>query len=458
MLFNSFAFIFLFLPLVLAITKRLKGRALLFTLTAASFVFYIFAGHAWFLIPMLITTLVDFAIAPRLQAAKTVSHRRKLLIFSLCANLGLLIYFKYARMVLSTFGGVPEPFKPYLDVILPAGISFYTFQTLSYIIDVYRGEAKAEKGLWVFTSFVSFFPHLVAGPLTRHNQLIPGLKRIAKNGIQPRWREGFFLFAIGLCKKTLIADRIAGFIDPMLADIPGLGFAGGWLALVGYALQIYFDFSGYSDMAIGLGRLFGIELPQNFNSPYRATDPSDFWKRWHITLSQWLRDYLYISLGGNRGSRARQFLNLMITMVLGGLWHGASWTFAAWGFYHGVLLIAYHSLKKHWDALKWKQGLTFLLICLSWIFFRANSFADAAHWFGAVFGFHGSGAERLGTDQLHLALLISAGLLIAWTLPPASSYAQWKKLPASRQAALGAATALAIVFMNFSSKFLYYQF
>ncbi|RYE57996.1 MAG: MBOAT family protein [Rhizobiaceae bacterium] len=384
LLFNSHRFLFLFLPLVLVVAMRLRARALLGWITLASFVFYAYAGHAWFLLPMLFTTALDFFLAPAIAAAEG-PRRLRLLWVSLCGNLGLLAYFKYggllahslqAFVVLAGGAGDATLFTLF-DVVLPAGISFYTFQTLSYVIDVYRGECPAERDFLTFAGFVSFFPHLVAGPLTRHNQLIPALERIAETGVRPRWRDGLYLFAMGLSKKVLIADRVAQIIDPVIAG-DRFDLVSGWIAMLGYAIQIYFDFSGYSDMAIGLGRLFDVELPQNFDSPYQAKNPSDFWRRWHMTLSAWLRDYLYISLGGNRCTPGRRSFNLMATMVLGGLWHGASWTFALWGGLHGLMLIVYQRYGHTWDRLPRaaQRAVFFLLVCVTWIPFRATSFGQ----------------------------------------------------------------------------------
>lgn len=445
MLFNSFRFLFLFLPAVLFVALRLRGKALMRWLTLSSFFFYAFAGHAWFLIPMLITTTLDFWVAPRIAGAGTKGARKAWLILSLTANLGLLFYFKYARLFV---GGA------FASVILPAGISFYTFQTMSYVIDVYRGEARPEAEFWTFAAFVSFFPHLIAGPLTRHHQLIPALDRIAKTGPTPRWRHGVLLFSIGLCKKVLIADRIADLINPMI-DGGSMGATAAWLGLIGYSLQIYFDFSGYSDMAIGLGRAFGIELPRNFDSPYQAESPRDFWRRWHMTLSSWLRDYVYIPLGGNRHGNGRRFANLMITMTLGGLWHGASWTFAAWGVYHGVLLALHGAAEGTWGVLPAavRRTATFLLVTLGWVFFRASNFGRAGEWFGALAGRNGLGA----TGGAVLPGLLLAGLAIAFFAPNASSRED-RGLPVAWQAALGAATAAALLLVNSSSHFLYFQF
>jgi alginate O-acetyltransferase complex protein AlgI len=467
-LFNSFNFIFLFLPIVLFIAKTLKGQKLLAWITISSFVFYAFAGHVWFIVPMLFTTVLDYKMGQFIETAKTVSSKKTYLIISLFGNLGLLAYFKYLRLIMHTlenfFPGIAvqsnSPWFAIFYVTLPAGISFYTFQTLSYIIDVYRGECEAERNFFRFAGFVSFFPHLVAGPLTRHNQLIPALKNIADKGIKSNWSGGLFLFSLGMCKKILIADRVGDLIDPLLTNIPSMGFITSWATLLGYAIQIYFDFSGYSDMAIGLGRLFGIELPENFRRPYKALNPSDFWTKWHITLSRWLRDYLYISLGGNRLGEPRRNFNLMMTMFLGGLWHGASWTFAIWGIYHGLLLVLYHQAQKYWDSwsLIFKRSLTFFLVCLGWVFFRALTFTDAMSCFNGLLGFRGIGAFTV-TEGLIFAFVFLA-LHVEYLIPVETQKADfginngalWAKV------GLGVATAFTLLLMNYSSKFLYFQF
>ena len=467
MLFSSLEFLILFLPLTLAVALRLRGQPLLRWIAFTSVVFYAFAGHWWFIVPMLVTTVVDYWVAIVIERTQAPARRRALLAISLAGNLGLLAYFKYAGLLARTVEagvaalGVPSMLHVtrWFDVILPAGISFYTFQTLSYIIDVWRGAAPAERNFVRFAGFVSFFPHLVAGPLTRHHQLIPQLTRIATTGISPRWRAGILLFCVGLCKKVLLADRLGNLVDPLLVPPMELDALRAWLALAGYALQIYFDFSGYSDMAIGLGRLFGIELPQNFNSPYKAHTPSDFWRRWHMTLSAWLRDYLYISLGGNRCSPARRRLNLMTTMVLGGLWHGASWTFAAWGAWHGLLLVAHQALPA-WEtrlSAAAQRNLTFLLVTLGWVFFRAQSFGHAADWFASLGGAHGLLAAPWTRDTAALAALVVVGLAIA-RLCPNSLELPLERLRPVPQVGLAGATAAAVLLMSHGSKFLYFQF
>ncbi|MCU1279964.1 MAG: hypothetical protein JWM53_3510, partial [bacterium] len=415
MLFNSLEFLILFLPLTLALSRALRGTPLLAFIALASAVFYAFAGHVWFLVPMAITTALDFWVGGRIEQAQSTSRRKALLILSLTCNLALLAYFKYAALIVRTLGwtGLPVAMKwrSLFEVVLPAGISFYTFQTMSYVIDIYRREARAEPRFAKYLCFVTFFPHLVAGPLTRHNQLLPQLGRIAADGIRPQWSSGLFLFSIGLIKKVLVADRIAQYIDPHIADLSTSSFQVAWLSLLGYSLQIYYDFSGYSDMAIGLGRLFGIELPQNFNSPYQSVNPADFWRRWHITLSRWLKDYLYISLGGNRRSERRVAFNLMATMVLGGMWHGASWTYGLWGAYHGALLIGYRSFGGGWDRLPlWTQrAATYVAVCFGWVFFRAETVTKARHWFAGLFGLHGFG----GSASLVLWMLVAGALVVA---------------------------------------------
>jgi alginate O-acetyltransferase complex protein AlgI len=462
MLFNSLEFLVLFMPVTLLIALRLRGQPLLRWISLASLIFYAFAGHWWFILPMFATIIIDYEAALVLQHARNMLVRRAALGTSLAGNLGLLAYFKYgglfARTAVELLGagsGTAQTAR-WFDVILPAGISFYTFQTLSYVIDVWRGVAPAERNFARFLGFVSFFPHLVAGPLTRHHQLIPQLARVADSGIDPRWREGVLIFCVGLTKKVLVADRLGNMIDPLLTQTGELDAVHAWLALLGYALQIYFDFSAYSDMAIGLGRLFGIELPQNFASPYKAVSPADFWRRWHMTLSFWLRDYLYITLGGNRCSPGRQRFNLMTTMVLGGLWHGANWTFAAWGAWHGLLLVAHHTFRAWSRPLSTtaQRNVTFLGVTVGWVFFRSQSFGQALEWFGGLAGLHG---VALSAPDVRLLILVIVSFIIVRRCPNSLEirFDQIRPLP---QVALAGATAVSLLLMNYSSKFLYFQF
>jgi len=472
MLFNSFKFLILFLPPVLVVSRRLRGQMLLFWICLSSFVFYAFAGHFWFLGPMLFTTALDFFLAQKIGATEGWKKKTFFLV-SLCGNLGLLFYFKYSGFFLRTFFHIGnadsetwQRFNLVMRILLPAGISFYTFQTLSYIIDVYRGEVIPERNFWLFCAFVSFFPHLVAGPLTRHDQLIPQLERIAQGGTSPRWRAGVYLFAIGLAKKTLLADPIARIIDPMIAAPGAMSPLGAWLSVFGYSLQIYFDFSGYSDMAIGLGRFFGIELPQNFNTPYVATDPSDFWQRWHITLTHWLRDYLFYPLvmmrGKSRGSTTRVVLSLVITMFLAGLWHGANWMCVLFGLYHGALLLLYHGFKDAWNTLHHliRRSLNFFLVTMGFLLFRSGSLQVARRWAGKLAGHAVQPGIPLGFDPPILRLLgfVLIGLGIACLPFCASKYDRFERLGPAWQVVFGLVTVFSLLFMNYSSRFIYYQF
>ena len=465
MLFNSIEFLAIFLPLVLLVARFLRGQALLAWITISSFVFYGFVGHPWFLIPIGFTTVFDFYLAKKIHKAQAPLKNR-LLALSLCGNLGLLFYFKYLGLFVHTFRTIFQLSGPgnfAVDVILPAGISFYTFQTLSYIIDVYSGSAEPEENFWKFAGFVSFFPHLLAGPLTRHNQLMPGLEKIAHEGIRPRWEEGIFLFVLGLSKKVLVADRVANLIDPIIHNIGTEGAFTSWLAVLGYGIQIYFDFSGYSDMAIGLGRLFGIELPQNFNQPCRALNPSDYWSRWHMTLSSWLRDYLYTPMvvrlidAGFDVERCMTWC-LVATMFLAGLWHGANWTFAIWGLYHGLLLFAYQTNKKAWN--KWPEAIqktvTFFGVTVSWVFFRSPGFQEIGSWFMALVGAHGLGIQFRPQLNLIVRLVLAFGII--YFTPNASNYKNFTKLPRLAHCCLGLLAVTALLFMNYSSRFLYFQF
>lgn len=446
------------MPLILLIAVKLRGQGLLRFITISSFLFYSTHGQAWFILPMIFTTVVDFFLAQAMEG-KSLSQKKKILVISISINLSLLCFFKYTSLLVSTMQPLFDThFQNLKYIILPVGISFYTFQTISYMIDVYRGQAEIEKNFWRFAGFISFFPHLVAGPLTRHNQLIPALDYIAKVGIQPRWNQGVYLFSLGLAKKVLIADSIAELIDPLLSQPESLGLLGAWACMLGYTLQIYFDFSGYSDMAIGLGRLFNIELPQNFNAPYKSLDIVDFWRRWHMTLSRWLRDYLYIPLGGNRAGSSRQKMNLMLTMILGGLWHGANWTFAAWGVYHGLLLIVNHKLGKRWlNSIFLSRAITFLLVAFGWVLFRSDNFGMAIVWMKQLI----FGELNYSFFQNHCSLfilLVSSFIITQLSFPPMSRLESLTVLSKPLALSVGILSGISIVFLSSTSKFLYFQF
>ena len=317
-------------------------------------------------------------------------------------NLAVLAVFKYADFLRGTaFGVLGEAWQPW-SLILPLGISFFVFQKISYLIDLRRGD-KHIYGFLDFCMFVTFFPQLIAGPLVRHNEIIHQFRADPRgNEMWENLSRGFVLFLIGVTKKVALADTLATIVDPLFAKATGasLGAGEAWAACAAYTMQIYFDFSGYSDMAIGLGLMFGLRLPFNFNAPYRATSIRDFWRRWHITLSRFLRDYLYIPLGGNRCGQARQVFNVVLTMLLGGLWHGANWTFVVWGGLHGVALAANHLWSERGlrmpRTLGWALTLLFVSACL--ILFRAPNFTTAGGVLASMAGFHGTRGRRARHD------------------------------------------------------------
>lgn len=403
MTFNSLAFLLFALivyPVYWCSGTRLQNRLLL----AASLFFY--GSWDWRFLSLLgITIAVDYACGRQIAASGHPAKRRFYLWLSLGSNLGILGFFKYfnffqenALRLLASLGIHAQP--ALLNVILPVGISFYTFQSMSYVIDVYRGITQPARSLPSFALFVSYFPQLVAGPIERSGHLLTQLEQPRKITWE-QLQQGLWLIVWGLYKKVYVADHLAKVVETTFAKSGGWTGAEVLLSLYAFAFQIYGDFSGYSDMARGLAKCMGIELMINFGMPYRAHSPREFWRHWHISLSQWLRDYVYIPLGGNRTGEIRQYFNLVLTLVLGGLWHGAGWTFMLWGLYHGVLLALQRAWKLHGPAgdkpaaagLRAAQILgMFHLTCFGWLFFRANSLAQwsgMARAFGSNFGIPG---------------------------------------------------------------------
>jgi alginate O-acetyltransferase complex protein AlgI len=369
-------------------------RARVWLLLTVSFFFYA-CFNQWLATVICISTAMDYGVARGLDASSSQRFRRFLLGISLVANLGLLAYFKYANFFLHSLERTLHALGassslPLLSVILPIGISFYTFEAINYTIDVYRRKVPAERDLGKFMLFITFFPHLVAGPIVRARDFLPQIHR-RKHWSWPRMQLGVQYVLMGLFKKLAIADRMAQFVDPVFKDPAAYGSGAVWLAMLAYALQIYCDFSGYTDMALGCAHMVGYKLAQNFNMPYLAANVSEFWRRWHISLSTWLRDYLFIPLGGSRGTNWQTCRNLMITMTLGGLWHGANWTFVVWGVLHGLYLVVHRSFRTMCQGrprLDWllqtfpgtalRMAATFLCVCLGWVFFRSQTFGEAA--------------------------------------------------------------------------------
>jgi alginate O-acetyltransferase complex protein AlgI len=459
MLFNSQVFITGFLPIVLglyyAVAAHRSARQAVVVLASLAF-------YGWWdirFVPLLAgLTVANWLIAQWFG----VRRARWIPILGVVLNLAVLGVFKYADFFRGTaYALLGDSFHPW-QLILPLGISFFVFQKISYLIDLRRGDQHIY-GFLDFCMFVTFFPQLIAGPLVRHNEII---HQFALDPRRPEMWEnlsrGFVLFVIGVAKKVALADTLAMVADPLFARAAGtsLSAAEAWVATGAYTLQIYFDFSGYSDMAIGLALMFGLRLPMNFNAPYRAVSIRDFWRRWHMTLSRFLRDYLYIPLGGNRCGAVRQAVNVVATMLLGGLWHGANWTFVAWGGLHGLALAVNH-VWEGWGlrlprAVAWVLTLLFVMAC--WALFRSADFATAGDILGSMVGAHGVG--HLSLDREFVAALIG-GAAVA-LLGPTSQEAALAKLQPKPWLAMPAGLALAYLLLLVGGRlpnvFIYFQF
>jgi len=497
MLFNSHVFILLFLPVVwlgfVWLGRRGASRAAQAWLVAASLFFY-----AWWdvrYLPLIVGSVTaNFALGRAIAAAPPASARRRALVaLGVAANLGAIAWYKYAHFFVDVSNALTGARLQLGTIVLPLAISFFTFQQIAYLVDVQRS-GRAERDPIRYALFVSFFAQLIAGPIVHHRELLPqleapGFGRPARRAVE----VGLTLFVVGLFKKVILADGVAAYSTPVfesvaLGAMPGA--AESWAGALAYTFQLYFDFSGYSDMAVGLGLLFGLRLPINFASPYRSTSIIEFWRRWHITLSRFLRDDLYIPLGGNRHGSFRRYLNLMITMVLGGLWHGAGLTFVAWGFLHGVYLLVDHG----WRALRVRAGarggaasrsgvspgrlaagaLTFVAVVFGWVLFRAEQLGDAWVLVRGMIGLRGLGVVPGGATEIAAlaglaALCVFAPNAYEWMqdersalgaeglLRPCPAWLRWR--PSIVWAAVMAvAAAWAILGIERYSEFLYFQF
>ncbi len=465
MLFNSVVFLFAFLPVAYAVFWALRSASSRYVwLTVTGYVFYGY-WDARFCLLMAFSTLVSYGAGLGFLRWKDDPAKRKLcLVVPITVDLALLGFFKYAGFGLDTLHGLGrlaglDLALPHLDIILPVGISFYTFHTISYIVDAYRGQITPTRNLWEFASYVSLFSQLVAGPIVRFRQIEADLEAIETAG-RTRWLgRGVSYFCVGLVEKVLIADTLAAMVDPALTHWASLSTAGTWLAMLGYSFQLLFDFSGYSTMAMGLGYLFGLRIPVNFNSPYQALDPSDFWKRWHISLSTCMRDYLYISFGGNRYGTWATYRNLMLTMLIGGLWHGASWTFVAWGAYHGIILCLHRAAGRGWDGLPAavRQAGMFLAAIIGWVFFRATSFDMAAGILRRMFV---PSAGEVVWGVAPAAVMAAMVAAAWWSLRGRNVHEMDHEWRWGGRLLLGAAfgVALALIIDARPSPFLYFQF
>ncbi len=517
MLFNSHAFIFLFLPLTALVffaLGRFSVKLAAGWLAATSLFFYGWWNPAYVVL-LLASILFNFtagrAIA-RAHAAGAVLRSRRLLQLAIVANLVLLAYYKYANFFIGNLNAIAGTDWHFAQVILPLGISFFTFTQIAFLVDAWQGKVR-EYNLVHYGLFVTYFPHLIAGPILHHGEMMPQFAR--REIYRPQYdliAAGLTLFVLGLAKKVLIADGVAPYVAPVF-DAPGAGVTltmlEAWCGALAYTFQLYFDFSGYSDMAVGLSLLFGVRLPVNFHSPYKAVNVIDFWRRWHMTLSRFLRDYLYVPLGGNRKSRVRRYTNLLLTMLLGGLWHGAGWTFVLWGVLHGVYLVINHGWREFRRRLghnlhqstPWGRRagclLTFIAVVVGWVLFRAPDVDTALSILRAMAGFNGlvlpeawaakfagvgatlsaQGVEFGATPALARTGVLNwiwVLLLVVWLAPntqqimaaakpalgvpaEAASRICWRVAPVT--AALTVVLALAVIVnLGRHSEFLYFQF
>jgi D-alanyl-lipoteichoic acid acyltransferase DltB (MBOAT superfamily) len=496
MLFNSYEFVFGLLPFTLLVyllcLRAGKHEAALTVVLFASIFFYGW-WNPQYVVLILASMGFNFAVGLGLENPRIESARRRLLLaVGIAANLLLLGYFKYAAFAVMNVKWITGADYSVPTIVLPLAISFFTFQQIAYLVDAFRGETR-EYSFLHYALFVTFFPQLIAGPIVHHKEIMPEFQRVRREGVsRSEIATGACFFVIGLFKKVVIADNVAVYSTPVFAAADaGQALAAGtaWIGVLAYTLQLYFDFSGYADMAVGAARMFGVRLPYNFNSPYKALNISEFWRRWHMTLSRFLRDYLYIPLGGNRHGNVRRHVNLMITMLLGGLWHGAGWNFVIWGGLHGVALVVNHWWRNFRDAtastaalsapshlrqaMSW--ALTMLVVIAGWALFRATTLDGALGMLVGMVGMGGAEADTvLPRSDLSIAwVLIAAGLGIALFMPnsqqlldglPAGHPESLPVVPIRLSMSARSAAAFGVLFfvclasMSQVSEFLYFQF
>lgn len=471
MVFSSHIFLFYFLPLALLCYYCTPRRGKNIILTGISYIFYGWSNPLFTLL-MLFSTVVDYCCGLIIgTASKDLRQRRKgALTVSICSNLLLLGFFKYTGFALESYnqlfsmiGGGNFDAVPVLTFLLPLGISFYTFQSMSYTIDVYRGEADHITNFLDFACFVSMFPQLVAGPIIRFQEIADQLA-VRRHSFE-KFSRGVAFFSLGMAKKVLLANS-CGKIADITFSAGAVHWLDGWFGVTAYAFQIYFDFSGYSDMAIGLGLMFGFVFAKNFDSPYLSESISEFWRRWHISLSTWLRNYLYIPLGGNRKGVGRTAINLAIVMLLGGLWHGASWNFVIWGGLHGVLLGAERMYGKRPIYFRLPRVIriliTFVLVLVAWVFFRAETLAGALSYLGSMFGLVAVPETSLLLDGLlytpyHLVAMAVAAFVV-WRMPQTWDWT--RKLSFVKVCGIGAILFMSVAVLSMQSynPFIYFNF
>ncbi|MFC4808715.1 MBOAT family O-acyltransferase [Paenibacillus sp. GCM10023250] len=462
MLFNTYAFIFAFWPVTVAVYFLLNRLRLLFaaklSLTLASLFFYGYWNVLY--LPLILGSIAfNYAFGRLVQprSGRPDARRKPLLIAAIAGNLLLLGYYKYADFFLSTLSDWTGHAFPLLRLLLPLGISFFTFTQIAYLVDAYKGKA-AEYNLVGYMLFVTFYPHLIAGPILHHGEMMPQFDRLRNKIWQwPNAARGVYLFCIGLFKKVVLADTFAAAANDGFAN--ATHFVAAWTASLSYTFQLYFDFSGYTDMAIGAALVFNIKLPQNFDSPYKALSIQDFWRRWHMTLSRFLRDYVYIPLGGNRRGEAVMLRNLVLTFALGGLWHGAGWTFLLWGLLHGAGQVVHRCWGKLGRPLPRPLAwfVTFMFINATWVFFRADSWGQAARILKGMAGLQGVSLADIKTLAPSL-LLIALFLPIVLLGNNSSRLADTFRPTWRTSVAAAALLVCSLLYFNRISAFLYFNF
>jgi alginate O-acetyltransferase complex protein AlgI len=424
MIFSSSIFLVYFLPVFLLVYFFLRGKKLKNAFLLVSSILFYSWGAPKFIFAILATTTLDFYLVKIMSNANYEKRKKLFLILSLCLNVGMLFYFKYCNFFIENFNSILGMFGAkqieWTKIVLPIGISFYTFESLTYVIDVYRGVHKPLKNFWHYQMYILLFPKLIAGPIIRYHEISDQIDDRSNNETLDNKIGGFMRFALGLSKKVLIANVMAAEADRIFSiPLNDLGTSTAWLGMLAYTFQIYFDFSGYSDMAIGIGKMIGFKFPENFDNPYTSSSITEFWRRWHMTLGNWMRNYLYIPLGGNKvNSKLRLYVNLWLVFIASGFWHGASWAFIFWGIYHGLFLVLERAflLKVYAKLGKLPSVIiTFLLVAIGWVFFRSTTLSEGWNYTKKLFSFKNNSLFHLnlGSQQLfYVALFFSFFMLI----------------------------------------------
>ena len=409
MVFSSITFLIYFLPIFLLLYHLVPHKYKNALILIASIYFYSWGGPKFILV-ILGTTCLDYFLVKAMNNQKTQSAKTRFLIISLCLNLGLLFYFKYCNFFIDNINAAFGTKITWLEVVLPIGISFYTFESLTYVLDVYRGIHKPLKNFWHYQTYILLFPKLIAGPIVRYHEIADQITNREKNYTSSIKLSGFLIFCIGLAKKTIIANTLGIQADAVF-KLPSeqIDTIAAWVGALAYSFQIYFDFSGYSDMAIGLGKMMGFKFPENFNNPYTSKSITEFWRRWHMTLGTWMKNYLYIPLGGNQVNNFKLYRNLIFVFLISGLWHGASWNFILWGAYHGLFLvlerlflIKFYKKIGNWFSLP----LTFIIVITGWVLFRNENINQGFYIIKQLYSFQFfDGKFTLNNDFLFMASL-----------------------------------------------------